>query len=129
MRIHFFEWFKKNMIWWFDCSLFSISRIWFRTIHDFRFDDWQLTEWQWNLNLNQSLFFYLFVSNIEIDELFKKKMIKRKKRRIDTIALNISDFEIFFDFLLLFYHDIRRSIKSNNNFWKCFWHNSTFYAT
>ena len=62
----------------------------------FSSDDWQLTEWQWDLNLSSSIIFYslcfLYVSKSM--SCLKKKMIKREKRRCrDRIWLrNLLDF-------------------------------------
>ena len=71
LKKHFFEWFKKNMIWWFYCLLFSISKIWFRTIHNFRYDDWQLTCWQRNRNRILFEYFIFLFSYIRIDILLQ----------------------------------------------------------
>ena len=74
------EWFKKSMIWWFRCLLFSISRVWFRTIHNLRFDDWQLIEWQ-KVRIWVFLLFSIFLLLLEIDELLERKEnFKREKR-------------------------------------------------
>ena len=104
---YFREWLKKNMIWWFNCLLFSVSRIWFRTFHDFRYDDWQLIEWQWNLNSNQFIFvyflsFYFIYRNRWIDR--KKEKIKREKRRNDRIRyIKFRKFFRFFIFISSLY--------------------------
>ena len=90
MREHFLEWFKKSMIWWLHCLLLSISKIWFRTIHNFRFDDWQLTCWQRDLSRILSYFFTFVYQSRWV---FWKEWFRRERRRIVAIATNISDFK------------------------------------
>ena len=128
LREHLFEWLKKSMIWWLYCLLLSISMIWFRTIHSFRYDDWQLTCWQRDRIRIFFAYFIFLLSYIRVDMLLQ--IVKRDKRRIVAIAIDISNFEILIvAFNNIFHIYIQRSIKSNNNFWKCFWHNSTFHAS
>ena len=92
---------------WFDnfiCLLFSISKIWFRTIYNFRFDDWQLIEWQWVLNSNFFIIFYFFISYIEIDELIEKKIKREKRHNRDRIEyIKFRNFRFFtFHFIFTF---------------------------
>ena len=69
LREHFFEWLRKSMIWKLHCLLLSISRIWFRTIHNFRLDDVQLICWQRDLNRILSYLFILLLSYIKFEEI------------------------------------------------------------
>ena len=71
--------------------------------------------------------FYFFILYVEIMNWLKKKLLNAKNVVI-AIALNILYFKIFSIFFILHLY-IYRSIKSNNNFWKYFWHNSIFYAS
>ena len=97
------------------------------------FDDWQLIDdneiWIWvniNLLISQYQSSYLSASHIEVDEL--TKMIRRHERdRIEYI-----DFEIFSIFRIsshIHIHHTQRSIKSNSNLWRCFWHDSALHAS
>ena len=77
-----FSWMtQKNIIWWFHCLLFSISKVWFRTIHNSRFDDWQLIEWQKN-RIWITFYFFIFLFSISKSMNRSKKMIKREKRHM-----------------------------------------------
>ena len=58
-----------------------------------------------------------------------RRMIRRERRRIDAIALNISDFENLLDFLLLSHHNTQRSVRSSSSLWRCFWHDSVLHAS
>ena len=69
LREDFFEWFKKSMIWKFHCLLLSISRVWFRTFHNFRLDDVQLTCWQKDLNRILFYLLILLLSYIKFEEI------------------------------------------------------------
>ena len=69
LREHLFEWLKKNMIWRLHCLLLSISKIWFRTIHNSRLDDVQLTCWQRDLNRILSYLLILLLSYIRFEEI------------------------------------------------------------
>ena len=129
------------MIWWFDCLLLLKSKVWFRTVYSFQFDDWQLIKWQWDLNSNQSI---SFISSI----LFAfytywnrwvawREMIKRAKRRMICYWWNTRDRNWYiklrksfrFSTFHFHIHNTQRSVRSNSNLWRCFWHDSALHVS
>ena len=128
LREHLFEWLKKSMIWWLYCLLLSVSMVWFRTIHNSRYDDWQLICWQRDRIRIFFAYFILLLSYIRVDMLLQA--VRRDRRRIVAIAVDISDFEILIVALNNIFHiHIQCSVRSNSNLWRCFWHNSALHAS
>ena len=115
-------------------QLFVVFNIENLISYNSRFSIWWLTiNWMTMKFEFESIYiFYFSISNIELMNCSKKKLIKREKRRNhDRIEYQISKFVLFFVFVSfhIHIHNIQRSIKSNNNFWKCFWHDSVFHAS
>ena len=120
-------------------SLFAVFSIESLISYNSQFSIWWLTiDWLTKKsNSNFFLFFYFFIFHIESMSC-SRRIIKREKRRIiyfhwwnkrDRIRyVKFRKSRRFFIFTF-YIHNIQRSIKSNNNFWKCFWHDSILHAS
>ena len=123
---------------WFDdfiacCFQYRESDFVQFTIFDLMTDSWLIDRKFWIRVIFYFLFFY---SLHRIDELSEKKWLNAKDveyfifiDEINAIALNTSNFENFLDFLFSSHHNIQRSIRSNSNLWRCFWHDSILHAS
>ena len=99
-----------------------------------RFSIWWLTaNWMTMRSEFESIHICLFsIFLFHISESMswsKKRESLNAKDVVIAIAFDISDFENFLDFLFLFHHYIRRSVRSNINLWRCFWRDSVFHAS
>ena len=91
-----------------------------------------LVEWCWTIVETEKI-----KNKCENNECWCESAIINKQLkillRILLTNLYAFDFQTFCCFaifhffnILLFFHN---SVKSNNNFWKCFWHDSVFHAS
>ena len=89
--------------------------------------DWQLIEWQWDLNLSPSIIFYPLCSLYVLEPMscLKEKWLNAK----GAVVATASDFEISsISCTPSHIHNTQRSVRSGSSLWRCFWHGSALHA-
>ena len=82
---------------------------------------WSVLKWSWRMSrLRTWIKYWLNLSTLSNEILVLIRILSGR-----SFALSEYTGHFFIDCVL----SIHSSVKSNNNFWKCFWHDSIFYAT